>query len=344
MLLGFSWERAIKIVLILSSSGRQPGAAGNPHSGAVRAKRRQLAALLICVSAARAAIAFDEPAVNLGGSSFFDGFIPGPGWYFEQYFSYYTADRVNGNDGSALPVTPQHLDATTGVTALTWVSSRKVGSGSFGWGLALPYVIDGSAELGRSTPAVGTGMGDIFTGPLYQFDPVIGAEGPRFTQRVALNLIVPVGEYDRNSSLNPGSNFWSLNPYWAGTYWITAKWTASARLSYLWNAANTDPSAALGPSVSSTQAGQAVHGNFATAYQFAPWLHLGINGYWFRQITDSKVNSTQVSGREQVWAIGPGALFRLSPKDFIFANVYFEQDAHDRTQGDRYRLRYVHLF
>jgi anthranilate 1,2-dioxygenase (deaminating, decarboxylating) large subunit len=56
------------------------------------------------------------------------------------------------------------------------------------------------------------------------------------------------------------------------------------------------------------------------------------------------VNGTDVPGRERVWALGPGALFRLSRMDFIFANVYFEQDARDRPEGDRYRLRYVHLF
>jgi hypothetical protein len=164
-------------------------------------------------------------------------------------------------------VTPQHLDATTGVTALTWVSATKVGSGRFGWGLALPYVIGGNAELGSSAPEVSTGVSDIFTGPLYQCDPIAGPAGPRFTQRVALNLIVPIGEHDRSSTLNPGSNFWSANPYWAGTLWITPKWTASARFAYLWNAENTDPNAALGAGVSSTQAGQAVHGNFATAYE-----------------------------------------------------------------------------
>jgi anthranilate 1,2-dioxygenase (deaminating, decarboxylating) large subunit len=80
--------------------------------------------------------------------------------------------------------------------------------------------------------------------------------------------------------------------------------------------------------VLSTQAGQAVYANFATAYALIPELRIGLDGYWFDQITDTKVNATNAPGRrERVWALGPGALLSVSSKDFLFANVYFEQDA-----------------
>lgn len=76
-----------------------------------------------------------------------------------------------------------------------------------------------------------------------------------------------------------------------------------------------------------------------------PRIRLGLNGYWFDQITDTKVNGTDVPGRrERVWALGPGALLSLSTKDFLFANAYFELDAHNRPQGSAYWLRYVHQF
>lgn len=83
----------------------------------------------------------------------------------------------------------------------------------------------------------------------------------------------------------------------------------------------------------------------AIEYALTPWFRLGLNGYWFDQITDTKVNGTSVPGRrERVWAFGPGALLSFSRENHLFANVYIEQDARNRPQSSRYWLRYVHQF
>jgi hypothetical protein len=131
MLAGFCLGGLINTIWILLCGRLECGVARDLDSKASQRSWQRVAMLLICMTASGTATAYDEPAVNLGTTSFFDGFVPGPGWYFEQYFSYYTADRLTGNSGTALPVTPQHLDATTGVTALTWLSGKKVGGGSF---------------------------------------------------------------------------------------------------------------------------------------------------------------------------------------------------------------------
>jgi hypothetical protein len=156
---------------------------------------------------------------------------------------------------------------------------------------------------------------------------------------------VPTGRHDPSRAINPGSHFWSFNPYWAATAWLTPKWTISWRLHYLWNATNHDPATALGPDVTSSQAGQAVHLNLSTEYEIRPGLRIGLNGYWLRQITDMKVNGSDVPGtREAVWAIGPGAMYSFSQQDHIFLNAYFERDARNRPQGTRVILRYTHHF
>jgi anthranilate 1,2-dioxygenase (deaminating, decarboxylating) large subunit len=117
--------------------------------------------------------------------------------------------------------------------------------------------------------------------------------------------------------------------------------TVSARVHYLWNAKNDDPFG--GPQ--DTQAGQAIHGNFATEYAVIPKvLRLGVNGYFFNQITKSEIDGVKQDAKEKVLAIGPGAMFSFSQDTHLFFNTYFESNVEARPKGEKYLLRLVHHF
>jgi anthranilate 1,2-dioxygenase (deaminating, decarboxylating) large subunit len=217
--------------------------------------------------------------------------------------------------------------------------------GKWGMDLILPVVM-----LDSSVPQVpdnGTGFGDLLVGPFLQWDPIMGENGPIFMHRIELQVILPTGDYSSNKGLNPGSNFISFNPYWAGTLFLSPKLTVSTRIHYLWNAKNNDPFVLAYPTADDTQAGQAVHANFAASYEVIPkQLRLGINGYALKQIASSKVdgNTDPNGGKEQVFAVGPGALLSFSPDTHLFFNAYFESEAENRPEGNRYVLRFVHHF
>ena len=295
------------------------------------------------------AAAYDLPSVNLGLTSFMDGGPPaGPGLYFTQYFQYYHTDQLNDRDGNALPLTDPDVDVWVSLSQFIYQSDQKLlAGGKWGVDVIIPVVrID--AEYGGSGAGPednGTGVGDIVVGPFLQWDPIVKNGRPIFMHRIELQFILPTGKYDADKELNPGSNFFSFNPYWAGTFFITPKWTASTRIHYLWNAENDDPNRGFG-NAGETQAGQAIHINFATAYELIPnTLRLGITGYYLKQLNDTKADGRDVDGRkEMVFGIGPGAVWHLSKNNHLFFNAYTETKAENRPEGHRFILRWVHHF
>lgn len=299
------------------------------------------------------AVAYDLPAVNLGFTSFLDGAPPsGPGWYAQQYVQFYRNGQLKGPGGDALllptPSGPRktEVDANVGLTQIIYLADQPLlFGGKWGMNLMLPYAdFSVNPQDNFAVTANSWALGDLLVGPFLQWDPIMGANGPRFVQRVELQMILPTGDYDSNDAINPGSNFFSFDPYWAATAFLAPKWTLSWRLHYLWNAENQDPFAPL--QANDSQAGQAVHANIASAYEVIPQrLRIGINGYFLVQTTDSKVDGRSVANsKEQVFGIGPGLVWHISKEDHVFVNAYWEADAENRPEGTRLNLRYVHHF
>lgn len=302
-----------------------------------------------------AAGAYDLPSVNLGFTSFMDGGPPaGPGVYLTQYIQYWTADEFTdykGDSNKLFPVSDPDLDVWISLTQLIYQHDKALfWGGKWGIDLIVPSVkldldFDGASLIHDN----GSGIGDILVGPFMQWDPIMGARGPKFMHRVELQMIFPTGKYDRDKTLNPGSNYFSFNPYWAGTLFLTPSWTLSTRIHYLWNDENDDPIRESPPpyaGADEVQAGQAIHFNIASAYEIIPnTLRLGLNAYYLQQITETQVDGQKIDDSEEmVFGIGPGALWHVSPDSHIFFNAYFETDAENRPKGDRFQMRWVHHF
>ncbi len=286
------------------------------------------------------------PGVNLGATSFLDGLPPpgGPGWYFEEYFQYYKSSRLLDNDGNEVQLptsrgsfeTP-HVQAWVMLTQLIYQSNQQIlPKGRWGLSLTVPVVVtDVSPDDFIGFQEQSYSLGDIFFGPFIQWDPTVGKRGPFFAQRLEFDAVFPTGTYDSLKQVNAASNIFSLNPYWAATLFLHPKWNVSWRLHYLWNSTNPD---------TNVQAGQAIHLNFATSVELLKGrLHVGFNGYYLQQITDSRLNGSPIpDSKESVVGIGPGALYIFSNKDVLFFNTYFEVEARNRTEGVRLNIRWVH--
>jgi hypothetical protein len=314
-----------------------------------------LSLLMLWPAVAAAQVGQFLPALNLGFTNFVDGGPPaGPGLYVTQYGQYWNSENFKNDDGRTIPLIDD-LDVWISLTQFIYQSEVPVIPGGQ-WGIdVIVPLVSINADPGALAGAFGItdtsidnneGIGDVLVGPYFQFHPIMGENGPIFMHRIELQNLLPVGKYSDTRVLNPGSNFYSFNPYWSATVFPLPPWTISWRLHYLWNEKNQKPNQTLFPNAKDTRAGQAVHINFSTAYEILPrQLRAGLNGYYLKQFTASELNGRSVPNwKEQVLGLGPGGVWHFNQDNHLFFNAFFETEAESRPEGMRFNLRYVYHF
>lgn len=364
-------------------------------------------AVAAAVWPAAAVAANQEPAgINLGATSFLDGFGRNEGGFTYLVYAQYARSReIVGDDGTTLTVcnAPQgcggggisaipvfknpKLDVYLLVNQLAYTLPAKLfdDSAHLGVNFILPFVVFDTSfgsltaeDVGKNlaTPASdnGAGFGDLTFGPFLQFRPVMAGGRPVFSNRVEFDVIAPIGKYDRAKDINQGSNFWSINPYWAVTVLPLPNLELTARFNYLYNVENDAPALgrlwglqvppqnAVGSELVSAQAGQAGWVNFTLSYELmhlfdvkTPHVYLGANGYYFQQFNldrweyrdGSSVSGKNIyndDGKARVLGIGPGTLIELGPHDRLYANVYFQTLVRNRADATVFNLHWTHGF
>lgn len=215
----------------------------------------------------------DEPAgINLGGSSFMDGFgRTDPGFVYQQYFQVEHYDAINNQNGQKVSMFQgTDINAVISLNQLIYVSPLHLFGGSLGVDALLP-IVDLNATFAPTSPAKltanhGLALGNLTWGAFLQMPPVIADGRPVFDQRFEFDVLSPIGAYNRADDINPSSDFWSLNPFWAGTLLPTRNTELSTRLNYLHNFQNNDPAGGAAP----FRAGDAVWANFAASFKVVP--------------------------------------------------------------------------
>lgn len=281
--------------------------------------------------------------LNLGSTSFYDGFSGEPGWSYLSWLQYTSSDKIKDNQGNDVPVFKQpKINAQSWAHQFAYASPTTISGWRPGFTVIVPVVsLQSSFGPGPSLTDNGTGIGDILVGASLQAAPVLGPTGtPLFVQRFSIDAILPTGKYDRQKDLNQGAGFASLNPYWAGSLFPAPGWEASWRLHYLYNFKNNKPASSNvslfnGTPVTNTQAGQAAWVNFTTSYAFTPTLSIGINGYYLQQLSDSRANGVDIpNARERVLGLGPGLMWRLAPGKAFWLNSYMESKVRNRAANN----------
>ncbi|WP_322044689.1 transporter [Paraburkholderia sp. J67] len=327
----------------------------NQHAKSrVRKLCRAVALACAMLPFASQASTYQPAGIDLGATTFNDAFgSVEPGWTTIQLLQYENNNHFYTNTGSQSPAFKNaELHAFVWLPQLIYTSPLHFLGGALGLTALLPVTSlnSHSDEINPYAPTLTarSGFGDITFGPFLQFAPIISGGRPVFVQRFEFDVIAPTGAYDPNKLVNPGSGFWSLNPYWSATFLPTAKTEVSVRLHYLYNLRNDNPginNPFQVPDIANFQAGQAVWANFAASYKVLPNVEVGINGFYFRQITDDRVNGqSQSAARTTNLSLGPGAEWAIDRSNFVFANLYLPVVERNTYSGVHVNLRWIHAF
>jgi len=305
-----------------------------------------LAALALGV-AGTPSFAFNQPPLNLGLTDILDGALPGPGTYFTEYIQAYQSSDLKDHDGNTIPGDPKVANVLS-MNQFVHVYNHKILGGHLGVDVLLPVVaISSSGTFGPPIFPTGPGaplnsvtsnpawLGDLIVGPFLQWFDTKLLDRP-FFQRLELDFVLPTGQYDKKYVINPGSNLWTIEPYYAFTWFLTPQFSTSWRIMYDFNTENDD---------TKVTPGQVFHFNYSFEYEFFKNFRGAIAGYYLKQTTDDKVDgNSQSDTKEQVFAIGPAVSWAASQNFFLGLKTQWESSAENRPEGNRTTFRMTYKF
>jgi len=304
-------------------------------------KRGTIALLSVAVFAGLCggpAHAFQQPLLNFGLTDVLDGAVPGPGTYFFEYIQIYQSDEFKDKDGNSIPGDPRATFVLS-MNQLVHVSTIQFLGGNLGIDILQPIgQLNGSGTFGPGGPAVTANpgpLGDLIVGPFVQWFPHKLLNRP-FLHRFELDVILPTGQFDKKYILNPGANLYTIEPYYAFTWFLTPEFSTSWRLHYTYNTENDE---------TKVKPGQLFHANYSFEYEVVKNLRIAATGYYINQLTEDEANGVKGSGtKEKAFAIGP-AVHWITKNGFVFdLKTQIESSVENRPQGNRTTFRMVYKF
>lgn len=143
-------------------------------------------------------------------------------------------------------------------------------------------------------------------------------------------VVVPVGDYDEDELANTGLNYWTIETDFAATYFNTETGQDySVIAGYGYNTKNAD---------TDYQSGDEVHLDFVLNQFLTESFAIGINGYFYKQISgDSGDGALLGSFKGEGAGIGPAIYYgkKIFDNDVYFiAKWVHDYHAENRIKGD----------
>jgi len=307
-------------------------------------KRSLLFALVLSCCLTGTSMGGGSGAYPNGAEGFMAGAVPPPGTYFINYLNYYTADSYkddNGDDYTAGPLSDIEVNVWAEVLRFLHVTDFKLLGANYAVHIFIPYA-NLDFDFGAPFGALGdsrSGLGDIIIDPF-----ILAWHSKHFHWVAGLDIYVPTGKYDADKEpINPGNNVWTFEPVFAVTY-LNGPFDVSFKFMYDINTENDDYLPAGQTQTTDLTPGQEFHFDYALGYNVNKAWEVGLNGYYYRQVTDDEVNGVDVANQKgQVFAIGPAAKFNYKNMSFILKSQW-ETAVENRPEGVSNWFKFVYVF
>ncbi|MGB9716005.1 MAG: SphA family protein [Thermodesulfovibrionales bacterium] len=274
-----------------------------------------------------------------GAEDFWCGAVPPPGTYFIDYFLYYHADEFNNGSGENVDE-DFDLDAVVNVFRFIHITKHKIFGGYWGMHMFIPIVYQ---EVSVGTPGgiisdTQTGIGDIIVDPF-----ILSWHSKNWHFATGVDIYIPTGRYDKEDLANTSRNYWTFEPIVAFTYQSDFGLEVSSKFMYDINTNNPD---------TDYRSGQEFHFDYTVGYKISNW-RIGIGGYYYKQITDDKINGKVVEFpkplgfpdgfKGQAIAVGPQLKYDYKNMSFIL-KYHREFEVENRPEGDNFWFKFVYAF
>lgn len=250
---------------------------------------------LAAALAAAPALASESGSDNIGPGA--DGFfvapldvdsLPAHLFAFSVYTNRYTADEFGALPGFDAKVTAL-------VPRIDYLSPVKVLGGRLGVYVNLPQIKQEVTIAGFGVQDEESGQGDITVAPA-----ILWGKGKNLSIAAALEITKPTGAYDVARLANTSTNYTTYKPVIPVTWQPSDKLEVSGKFTYSFNQTNPD---------TDYRSGRIAHVDYSLSYQALSHLHVGVNGYFLKQLSDDTVSGVGIGNRGQASAIGPALHF-----------------------------------
>ena len=260
----------------------------------------------------------------VGAENHLAGAAPPPGVYVLEYVNVYSADRLNDGQGNAVPVPGFKVKANAAATRIAWVTTTPVMGGQLVAHAILPLVSVKVSAAGQSSSR--SGLGDVSLGT-----GVAWHHSPQLHSVMALDLVLPVGQYDAARPVNIGRNYASLQPAYLVSWIDPAGFNADAKIGLNLNRTNKD---------TGYRSGNELNIDYALGWGLGNGWVLGVGGHLYQQLSDDRRNGEMVAGNKgRSYAAGPNLKYDSGKGWFITAKLSKEFSVRSRTEGTSFWIK-----